>query len=126
MQAPIREKYPFSVLGEHMRTRNHTQWWDVDYMKEYERQPIARFNPDDAKELGISEGDTVRLYNDRGSVTLLATINSGQAPKTINCPRSFLTREHIDGDFATISFNDYNQVTRNQCYFDQAVAVEKL
>ena len=28
--------------------------------------------------------------------------------------------------FATISFNDYNQVTRNQCYFDQAVAVEKL
>ena len=126
LEAPIREKYPFSVLGEHMRTRNHTQWWDVDYMKEYERQPIARFNPDDAKELGISEGDTVRLYNDRGSVTLLATINSGQAPKTINCPRSFLTREHIDGDFATISFNDYNQVTRNQCYFDQAVAVEKL
>ena len=47
-------------------------------------------------------------------------------PRTINCPRSFLTREHIDGDFATISFNDYNQVTRNQCYFDQAVAVEKL
>ena len=126
LEAPIREKYPYSVLGEHMRTRNHTQWWDVGYMKEYERQPVARFNPHDAKELGIAEGDTVRLYNDRGSVTLLATINAGQAPKTINCPRSFLTREHIDGDFATISFNDYNQVTRNQCYFDQAVAVEKL
>lgn len=126
LAAPIREQYPYSVLGEHMRTRNHTQWWDVDYMKEFERQPVARFNPDDAKEMGIEEGDTVRLYNDRGSVTLLATINAGQAPKTINCPRSFLTREHIDGDLATISFNDYNQVTRNQCYFDQAVAVEKL
>ena len=126
LAAPLREQYPFSVLGEHMRTRNHTQWFDVDYMKEYEKQPVARFNPDDAKELGIAEGDTVRLYNDRGSVTLLATINAGQQPKTINCPRSFLTREHIDGDFATISFNDYNQVTRNQCYFDQAVAVEKV
>lgn len=126
LDAPIREKYPFTVLGEHMRTRNHTQWWDVGYMKEFEKQPIARFNPDDAAELGIVEGDTVRLYNDRGSVTLLAVINAGQAPKTINCPRSFLTREHIDGDFATISFNDYNQVSRNQCYFDQAVAVEKL
>ncbi|MDO4442720.1 MAG: molybdopterin-dependent oxidoreductase [Slackia sp.] len=126
LKAPIREKYPFTVLAEHMRTRNHTQWWDVDYMKEFERQPIARFNPEDAAELGIVEGDTVRLYNDRGSVTLLAVINAGQARKTINCPRSFLTREHIDGDFATISFNDYNQVSRNQCYFDQAVAVEKL
>lgn len=126
LDAPIREKYPFTVLGEHMRTRNHTQWWDVDYMKEFEKQPIARFNPDDAADLGIKEGDTVRLYNDRGSVTLIAVINAGQQPKTINCPRSFLTREHIDGDLATISFNDYNQVCRNQCYFDQAVAVEKL
>ena len=126
LDAPIRKKYPYTVLGEHMRTRNHTQWWDVDYMKEYERQPVARFNPHDAEELGIKEGDTVRLYNDRGSVTLLAVLNAGQQPLTINVPRSFLTREHIDGDFASISFNDYNQVSRNQCYFDQAVAVEKL
>ncbi len=126
LDAPIRQKYPYSVLAEHMRTRNHTQWWDVDYMKEFEKQPIARFAPGDAEELKIAEGDTVRLYNDRGSVTLTATINAGQPSGVINVPRSFLTREHIDGDFATISFNDYNQVSRNQCYFDQVVAVEKL
>ena len=126
LDAPIREKYPFTVLAEHMRTRNHTQWWDVDYMKEFEKQPIARFNPDDAAKLGIVEGDTVRLYNDRGTMTVIAVISAGQQPTTIACPRSFLTREHIDGAFATISFNDYNQVSRNQCYFDQAVAVEKL
>ena len=33
---PIREKYPFTVCCEHMRTRTHTQWYDVDYMKEFE------------------------------------------------------------------------------------------
>lgn len=72
------------------------------------------------------EGDTIRLYNDRGSVTLLATINPGEQRKALHCPRSFLTREHIDGDLARTTFNDYNQACRNQSYFDCAVAVEKL
>lgn len=123
---PIREKYPFTICCEHMRTRAHTQWYDVDYMKEFERQPVCRINPDDAAELGIKEGDTIRLYNDRGSVTLLAVLNAGQQRKALHCPRSFLTREHIDGDLARTTFNDYNQACRNQSYFDCAVAIEKL
>lgn len=123
---PIREKYPFTICCEHMRTRTHTQWYDVDYMKEFEKQPVCRINPEDAAELGIKEGDTIRLYNDRGSVTLLATINPGEQRKALHCPRSFLTREHIDGDLARTTFNDYNQACRNQSYFDCAVAVEKL
>lgn len=123
---PIREKFPFSICCEHMRTRTHTQWWDVDYMKEFEKEPVCRINPDDAAELGIKEGDKIRLYNDRGSVTLLAVLNAGQQRKALHCPRSFLTREHIDGDLARTTFNDYNQGCRNQSYFDCAVAIEKL
>ena len=79
-----------------------------------------------AAELGIEEGDEIRLYNDRGSVTLLAVLNAGQQRKSLHCPRSFLTREHIDGDLARTTFNDYNQACRNQSYFDCAVAIEKL
>ncbi len=123
---PLREKFPFVICCEHMRTRAHTQWYDVDYMKEFERQPVCRINPEDAAELGIKEGDTIRLYNDRGSVTMLATLNPGQQRKAVHCPRSFLTREHIDGDLARTTFNEYNQACRNQSYFDCAVAIEKL
>lgn len=123
---PIREQFPFTICCEHMRTRTHTQWYDVDYMKEFEAQPVCRINPEDAAELGIEEGDEIRLYNDRGSVTLLAVLNAGQQRKSLHCPRSFLTREHIDGDLARTTFNDYNQACRNQSYFDCAVAIEKL
>ena len=35
-------------------------------------------------------------------------------------------REHIDGDLARTTFNEYNQACRNQSYFDCAVAIEKL
>ena len=39
------------------------RWYDVDYLKEFEAAPVCRINPEDAAELGIEEGDTVRLYN---------------------------------------------------------------
>ena len=123
---PIREKFPFIMCGEHMRTRTHSQWWDVAYMKEYEPYPLVRINPDDAAGLGIKDGDTVRMYNDRGSATMIAVLNPGEQPGVVHSPRSFLTREHIDGDQATLTRNDYNQVCRNQSYYDCAVAIEKL
>ncbi|MEG0417560.1 molybdopterin-dependent oxidoreductase [Gordonibacter sp.] len=126
MNSPAREKFPFSVCSDHLRTRTHVQWWDVGYMKEFEPYPIVRLNPDDAVQLGIKEGDTVKLSNDRGFVTMLATINSGQQPKTISCPRSFQAGEFIDGHFADLSFNDYNQCCANQAYNDVVVAVEKV
>ena len=64
--APYRQDHPFHLLSEHMRTRTHTQWWDCrSTSKEYEPEPIVRLNPEDAAELGIAEGDAVKLYNDQ-------------------------------------------------------------
>lgn len=123
---PIREKYPFSVCSDHMRTRTHTQWWDVHSLKEFESQPIVRINPLDAEEYGISEGDEVKLYNDRGYAVLVATINAGQQRGALSCPRSYQAWEFIDGNTADISFNEYNQACADQSYNDVAVAIEKM
>jgi molybdopterin-containing oxidoreductase family molybdopterin binding subunit len=126
INSPVREKYPFSVLSDHMRTRTHSQWWDVGYMKDYEPVPIVRINPDDAKELGIAEGDAVKLSNARGTVTMIAALNNGLPRKMTSCPRSFQIEEFIDGHFADISFNAYNQCVANQAFNDVAVAIEKV
>ena len=126
VNSPARAKHPFSVCSDHLRTRTHVQWWDVEYMKEFEPYPIVRLNPEDAKGLGIEEGDTVKLSNDRGFVTMIATLNAGQRPNTVSCPRSFQAGEFIDGHFSDLSFNDYNQCCANQAYNDVAVAIEKI
>lgn len=123
---PIHEKYPFSCCSDHMRTRTHGQWWDAHSMKEYEPYPTVRMNPDDAKELGIEDGDKVRVYNDRGTVTLIATLHAGQMPKTVGCNRSWQASEFIDGHLCDLSFAKYNQGCANQAYNDVAVAIEKL
>ena len=77
--------------------------------------------------MGIEEGDTVKLSNDRGFVTMIAHAERrGNAPNTVSCPRSFQAGEFIDGHFSDLSFNDYNQCCANQAYNDVAVAIEKI
>ena len=109
-----------------MRTRTHTQWWDVDYIKEYEPEPVVQINPLDAADLGISEGDTVRLYNDFGDVTLIAAINAGLPRNMLASKRSFHSFEYKDGHLANLSCSDYNQMIPNSAFNDVAVAIEKV
>jgi anaerobic selenocysteine-containing dehydrogenase len=126
LSSPARQTYPFSVLSDHLRTRTHSQWWDVAYMKDYEPEPLVRINPDDAAELGIAEGDSARMFNDRGSVVLKVTINPGLPRKMVSSPRSFQLEEFIEGHFADLSSNYMNQVCANHAVNDVAVAIEKV
>ena len=120
-----RARYPFHCIFEHMRTRTHSQWFDVGYLREYDPEPIVRMNPDDASDLGIENGDMVRMFNDRGSVVLRATISSGYPRGVVGSPRSYHAKEFAEGHFASLSTNQYNQVCANQAFNDVAVAIEK-
>ena len=120
-----RKKYPFHCISEHMRTRTHSQWFDVEHLKEFDREPIVRINPLDAADLGVAEGDEVRVFNDRGSVVMKATLSSGYPRGIVGSPRSYHQREFIEGHFATLSTQEYNQVCANQPINDVAVAIEK-
>ena len=125
-ESAARASYPYHLLSEHMRTRTHTQWWECGYMKEYEPEPIVRINPEDAAELGIAEGDAVKLHNDLGFVVMKAAINAGLPRGTMSSGRSFQAGEFIDGHFASLPSNEFNQVVANQAFNDVAVAIEKM
>lgn len=120
-----RKTYPYHLLSDHMRTRTHSQWFDCEYMKEYEPEPILRINPDDAAELGLADGDTARIYNDFGFVVMKVSIYPGLPPKMVSSPRSFQAGEFIDGHFGSLCSTEYNQVSANMAFNDVAVAIEK-
>lgn len=121
----VRATYPFHCLSDHMRTRTHTQWWDVDLLDEVETTPVVKMNPEDAAELDIVEGDKVKLFNDRGYVVLNAVVNAGLPRKTISVPRGFQQSEFIDGHIASLPVMKFNQACANQPFNDVAVAIEK-
>ena len=121
-----RQTYPYHLLSEHMRTHTHTQWWDCEYVKEYESEPVVKINPQEAAELGIAEGDIVKLTNDQGFVVMKAAFNAGLQRKMITSARSWQKDDFIDGHYASLPNRKYNQVCANQAYNDVAVKIEKM
>jgi anaerobic selenocysteine-containing dehydrogenase len=85
-----------------------------------------KINPEDARELGIENGEVVKMFNDRGYVHIKAVLSGGMPRKMLGCPRSFQASEFIEGHFQDLSTSAYNQVNANQVFNDLAVAVEKL
>ena len=66
---PLREKYPLQLTGFHYKARTHSTYGNVDVLKAACRQEMW-INPLDAKPRGIANGDTVRIFNDRGEVRI--------------------------------------------------------
>lgn len=120
-----RKKYPYHLLSEHCRARTHTEFFECGYQDEIVPEPIVRLCPSDAAEIGVKEGDMVKLFNDRGYVVMKAVISAGLPPKTVSAPRGFQVDEFVEGHYADLPSNKYNQVCANQAFNDVAVGIEK-
>lgn len=70
---PLREKYPLQLIGWHTRRRCHSIHDNNEWMDEVE-MPGLWIHPDDAAARGISDGDLIKVYNDRGCVEIPAAV----------------------------------------------------
>ncbi len=71
--APARAQYPLQLFGFHFKARTHSSYGNVDVLKAACRQEVW-LNPLDAEKRGIKNGDTVRVFNDRGEVRIEAKV----------------------------------------------------
>ncbi len=124
VNSEARKTYPFALIQERMRTRTHSQWWDVGYLTELYSEPSVKINPVDAAEKGIKDDDTVRIFNDRGSVTLKAYIDGGIPKGVLAASRSWQAEEQIEGHMQSLLHNGYNQMITNVALNDVACDVE--
>lgn len=85
-EARASEKYPLQVIGHHFKGRTHSTYGNVDWMKEAHHQTVW-INPLDASPRGISNGDEVFVYNDRGTVRLEAKVTERIMPGVLSIPQ---------------------------------------
>ena len=92
--SPLAKKYPLQLLSPHPRYSFHTHYdthssWLEDIpghrtiIDGYAYWTV-RIHPSDAETRGISNGDIVRLYNDRGSVLGAAFITERVKPGVVH------------------------------------------
>ena len=69
----LRREYPLQLIGWHTKRRCHSIHDNNPWMEEVEPQRIW-LNPKDAEARGITNGDTVEVFNERGRVRLTVLV----------------------------------------------------
>ena len=83
---PLIKKYPLQLLTTHFKRRAHSQFETVPWLRELQAQALT-ISATDAKARGISEGDMVRVFNDRGEVVIPAKVTERIMPGVVDLPQ---------------------------------------
>ena len=70
---PLRAKYPLQLIGYHTKRRCHSTHDNNPFLAEADPQQLW-IHPADAAARGIADGDTVRIFNDRGAMRIPAKV----------------------------------------------------
>ncbi|WP_303852043.1 molybdopterin-dependent oxidoreductase [Seleniivibrio woodruffii] len=73
----------FRILTPHTQFGLHSQFNNIDYMEDFNKGPLVYMNPSAAKAKGIKDGDTVKVSNKTGAVTLKVNLTENIAPDVL-------------------------------------------
>ena len=80
---PLKETYPLQMPGFHYKARAHSSYGCIDVLKQAAPQELW-INPVDAEARGIADGDTVHVFNDRGTVEIVAKVTPRIMPGVVS------------------------------------------
>jgi molybdopterin guanine dinucleotide-containing S/N-oxide reductase-like protein len=92
------ERFPLEFLSRKADNYMNSTFANLDGHRKMEARTSQRLeiHPADAKARGIADGDPVRVWNDRGSLTLTALVN-GSVPAGVVAARMDWAKMHVDG-----------------------------
>lgn len=122
---PLQQKYPLHLISDKSRYRTHTQWGDIQVMLELDPEPYVNVSVEDAATYGITTGDTVRLFNDRGYVVIKTRVISNIPQGVLLIPKGWSKSQYLDGHYSDLTSEVMNGFCGNQPFFDAVVGLEK-
>ncbi len=80
---PLAQRYPFQLITKHVKRRSHSQFETIPWLREVETHQLE-MNTNDAQARGISPGDRVRIFNDRGTMMIEAKVTQRIMPGVVS------------------------------------------
>jgi len=93
---PEARKFPLQVIGFHSLSRVHSTMSGVDWLEEAFPQRLF-INPLDAAARKIRNGDRVRVFNDRGQLTIVCRVTRRIMPGVVGIPQGAWWTPGADG-----------------------------
>jgi anaerobic dimethyl sulfoxide reductase subunit A len=82
----LSKKYPLQFISYHIKRRAHSQFELVPWLRELQPQ-VLTMNFADAKSRGIRDGDSVKIYNDRGIIIVPVKLTERIMPGVVAIPQ---------------------------------------
>ncbi len=82
--SPLAARFPLQLLSCKTRDRIHSQFGNLDWVREVERPHTLDMHPADAAARGLADGDSAVVWNDRGRVALPVRLDEGLRPGVVH------------------------------------------
>ena len=120
------DRYPLAMISPPARNFLNSSFVNVKSLRDIEGEPLLEMHADDAAARGIASGDTVRVFNDRGSYRCTLRINQRARPGVVNGLGVWWRKLGLDG-------SNVNELTHQRltdmggaaAFYDCAVEVEQ-
>ncbi len=128
--SPEAQKYPLCFLQTHTRSWTHSMFTNIDWLRQMNPSPVLEINPVDAQKRGIQDGDTVVVFNNRGTVKIKAMVHQGIKPGVVSTTQGWWPKDFIDGHHQNLTHDAVNPAQKavhepNVAFYDVLVDVEK-
>ncbi len=116
--------FPLQILTPNTKNRIHSQFGNLPSIRALDPKPLVQLSPPDAEARGIADGDRVRIFNERGSVEIEATIDHSLRPGCVVVHNGWWLSE--GGGINRLSAAQETDMGHGAAFHDNAVEVERL
>jgi len=118
------QKYPFNLMSPNTKNRIHSQFGNLESIKAIDPEPFATINSGDALKKGIQNNDWIRVFNDRGELTIKVRIDASLRPGNIVIINGYW---HQEGSCPnSLSKGRETDMGHGSAFHDNRVDYEKL
>lgn len=102
----LKKKYPLQFIQSRSRYHVHSQFTNVEWIKQLDGGPKIEINPKDAKARGLKTGDVVEVVNDRGSMKAECKLTEAMRPGVVRMHEGWWSKHMIKGNLQQLT-NDH-------------------
>ena len=119
---PATDRHPLALISPANEKAISSSMYELT-----RKTAVLTIHPDDAHAREITEGDTIRVFNDLGTVTCHASLSPVVRPGTVVLPKGLWTRHTLNGSTANALTPDtLTDLGAGACFNDARVQVERV
>jgi anaerobic selenocysteine-containing dehydrogenase len=119
-------RYPLALISPPARNFLNSSFVNVASLRSAEGEPSLEIHPDDARARNIRSGDTVRVFNDRGSLLLRAQVTDRARRSCVVVPSIWWKKFARDGKNANeLTSPVLTDIGRAPTFYDCLAEVER-